>query len=146
MEEIFAHIEAHADEYLDRLRRACAQPSISAQGVGLTEMANLVAEMLRGVGFSVELVPTAGPPVVLGRMAGQGPRTLLLYSHYDVQPVEPLDAWTTPPFEPDVRDGRFYARGVADNKGAIVSRVCALEAGWQSPSGPVRGPIRTRAA
>ena len=128
MEKTFAHIDAHADEYLDRLRHACAQPSISAQGVGLTEMANLVAEMLRGVGFSVELVPTAGPPVILGRMAGQGPRTLLLYSHYDVQPVEPLDEWTTPPFEPDVRDGRFYARGVADNKGAIVSRVCALEA------------------
>jgi acetylornithine deacetylase/succinyl-diaminopimelate desuccinylase-like protein len=128
MEKIFAHIEAHADEYLARLRRACAQPSISAQGVGLAEMANLVAGMLRDVGFSVELVPTDGPPVVLGRMAGRGPRTLLLYSHYDVQPVEPLDAWTTPPFEPDVRDGLLYARGVADNKGAIVSRVCALEA------------------
>jgi acetylornithine deacetylase/succinyl-diaminopimelate desuccinylase-like protein len=128
MEKIFAHIEAHADEYLARLRRACAQPSISAQGVGLAEMADLVTGMLRGVGFSVELVPTDGPPVVLGRMAGRGPRTLLLYSHYDVQPVEPLDAWTTPPFEPDVRDGLLYARGVADNKGAIVSRVCALEA------------------
>jgi acetylornithine deacetylase/succinyl-diaminopimelate desuccinylase-like protein len=128
MEEIFAHIEAHADEYLARLRRACAQPSISAQGMGLAEMADLVAGMLRDVGFSVELVPTDGPSVVLGRMAGRGPRTLLLYSHYDVQPVEPLDAWTTPPFEPDVRDGLFYARGTADNKGAIVSRVCALEA------------------
>jgi acetylornithine deacetylase/succinyl-diaminopimelate desuccinylase-like protein len=128
MEEIFAHIEAHADEYLARLRRACAQPSISAQSVGLAEMADLVAGMLRDVGFSVELVPTDGPSVVLGRMAGRGPRTLLLYSHYDVQPVEPLDAWTTPPFEPDVRDGLFYARGAADNKGAIVSRVCALEA------------------
>jgi acetylornithine deacetylase/succinyl-diaminopimelate desuccinylase-like protein len=128
MNDIFAHIEAHADEYLARLRRACAQPSISALGQGLPEMADLVAGMLRDVGCSVELVPTDGAPVVLGRMAGCGERALLLYNHYDVQPVDPLDQWTTPPFEPDVRDGRFYARGAADNKGAIVSRVCALEA------------------
>ena len=128
MEEIFAHIEAHTDAYLDRLRRACAQPSISAQGEGLPEMADLVTGMLRDLGFGVELVPTDGAPVVLGRMAGHGERTLLLYNHYDVQPVDPLDEWTTPPFEPDVREARFYARGAADNKGAIVSRVCALEA------------------
>ncbi|MBL7062590.1 MAG: M20/M25/M40 family metallo-hydrolase [Anaerolineae bacterium] len=127
MEEIFAYIEAHTDDYLVRLRRACAQPSISAQGEGLTEMADLVAGMLRGVGFSVELVPTDGAPIILGQMTGHGQRTLLLYNHYDVQPVDPLDEWTTPPFEPDIRDGRLYARGTADNKGAIVSRACALE-------------------
>ena len=136
MEEIFAHIEAHTDEYLARLKRACAQPSISAQGEGLTEMADLVARMLHDVGFSVELVPTDGgsgepgrtAPVVLGRMTGSSQCTLLLYNHYDVQPVDPLNEWTTPPFEPIVRDGLFYARGAADNKGAIVSRVCAVEA------------------
>jgi acetylornithine deacetylase/succinyl-diaminopimelate desuccinylase-like protein len=128
MDNIFAHIEAHTDEYLARLSRACAQPSISAQGKGLPEMADLVAGMLRNGGFRVELVPTDGAPVVLGQMIGHGERTLLLYNHYDVQPVDPLDEWTTPPFEPDVRDGLFYARGAADNKGAIVSRVCALEA------------------
>ncbi len=128
MEDVFAYIEAHADEYLARLERACAQPSISAHGEGLAEMADLVAGMLRHIGFSVELVPTDGAPVVLGRMVGHGPRTLLLYNHYDVQPVDPLDEWTTPPFEPDVRDGLFYARGAADNKGAIVARVCAIEA------------------
>ncbi len=128
MEKILAHIETHTDEYLARLKRACAQPSISAQGEGLTEMANLTAEMLRGIGFSVELVPTESAPVVLGRMAGSGQRTLLLYNHYDVQPVDPLDEWTTPPFEPDIREDKFYARGSADNKGSIVSRVCALEA------------------
>jgi acetylornithine deacetylase/succinyl-diaminopimelate desuccinylase-like protein len=128
MEEILAHIEAHTDDYLARLTRACAQPSISAQGEGLTQMADQVTGMLRNVGFNVELVPTDGAPVVLGQMTGHSQRTLLLYNHYDVQPVDPLDEWTTPPFEPDVRDGRFYARGAADNKGAIVSRVCALEA------------------
>jgi acetylornithine deacetylase/succinyl-diaminopimelate desuccinylase-like protein len=128
VEEILTYIEAHTDEYLARLARACAQPSISAQGEGLAEMADLVAGMLRGIGFGVELVPAGGAPVVLGRLAGRGPRTLLLYNHYDVQPVDPLDEWTTPPFEPAIRAGKFYARGAADNKGAIVSRVCALEA------------------
>ena len=128
MNEIFDHIEAHTDEYLARVKRACAQPSISAQGKGIVEMADLVTEMLRTVGFGVELVPTDGAPVVLGRMAGRSERTLLLYNHYDVQPVDPLDEWTTPPFEPDLRDGKLYARGTADNKGSIVSRVCALEA------------------
>jgi acetylornithine deacetylase/succinyl-diaminopimelate desuccinylase-like protein len=128
MKKIFAHIEAHADAYLARLKRACAQPSISAQGKGIAEMANLTAEMLRGVGFSVRLVPTDGAPVVLGQISGSSQRTLLLYNHYDVQPVDPLDEWTTPPFEPDERDGKLYSRGTADNKGAIVSRACALEA------------------
>lgn len=128
MKEIFSHIEVHTDQYLARLKRACAQPSISALGQGLAEMAGLVVEMLRDVRFDVELVPTAGAPVVLGHMAGQGERTLVMYNHYDVQPVDPIDEWTTPPFEPHVRDGKFYARGAADNKGAIVSRVCALEA------------------
>ncbi|MBE9507642.1 MAG: M20/M25/M40 family metallo-hydrolase [Chloroflexi bacterium] len=128
MEDIFAHIEAHASEYLARLKRACAQPSISAQGEGIAEMADMVAGVLRDVGFSVELVPTDGAQVVLGRMAGSGRRTLLFYNHYDVQPVDPLDEWTTPPFEPDVRDGKLYARGAADNKGAIVARACALKA------------------
>lgn len=128
MEEILAHIKAHTDEYLARLKRACAQPSISAQNEGLAEMADIVAGMLRDLGFRVEPVPTAGAPVVLGQITGRGQRTLLFYNHYDVQPVDPLEEWTTPPFEPDVREGKLYARGSSDNKGAIVSRACALEA------------------
>ncbi|MFO7740718.1 MAG: M20/M25/M40 family metallo-hydrolase [Anaerolineae bacterium] len=134
MKPVFDHIEAHTDEYLGRLIRACAQPSISAQGEGLEEMAAMVREMLEGVGFDVTLVPLdsgasdGAPPVVLGCMKGSGDRTLLLYNHYDVQPVDPLDEWTNPPFQPEVRDGKLYARGTADNKGSIVSRVSALEA------------------
>jgi acetylornithine deacetylase/succinyl-diaminopimelate desuccinylase-like protein len=128
MDKILTHIQAHTDEYLARLERACAQPSVSAYGQGLEEMADLTASMLRQIGFDVELVRDGGPPVVLGRMAGRGERTLLLYNHYDVQPVEPLSEWTTPPFEPNVRDGKFYARGSSDNKGSIVARTCALEA------------------
>ena len=126
--EVLDYIAAHREECLALLVRACSQPSVSALHEGLDEMAALVGEMLRGIGFEVDLVPTDGAPVVLGRMAGSGDRTLLLYNHYDVQPVDPLDEWETPPFEPTVRDGRLYARGAADNKGAIVSRICALRA------------------
>ena len=128
MKKIFAHIQTHSDEYLNRLKRACAQPSISAYGEGIDEMAALTADMLRAIGFEATLVPTGGSPVVLGQLRGSGERTLLLYNHYDVQPVDPLDEWTTPPFEPTEREGKLYARGSADNKGAIVSRACAIEA------------------
>lgn len=134
MKEIFDTIDSNSDEYLARVRQVCAQPSISAHGEGLEEMAAMMGDMLEGIGFDVELVPPGapgsdeGPPVVLGRMEGAGERTLLLYNHYDVQPVDPLDEWTSPPFHPEVRDGKVYGRGTADNKGSIVSRVSALEA------------------
>jgi acetylornithine deacetylase/succinyl-diaminopimelate desuccinylase-like protein len=128
MEQIFAHIETHAESSLERLRRLCAQPSISARGEGIETTARLTADMLAEVGCDVTLTPTDGAPVVLGQMHGRSARTLLLYNHYDVQPVDPLDEWTTPPFEPVVRDGKLYGRGAADNKGAIVSRIGAIEA------------------
>ena len=128
MDKIFAHIEAHVEENLARLKQACAQPSISALGEGLTETADLAAGMLQRAGFEVELVPTAGAPVILARLAGRGERTLLFYNHYDVQPVDPIEEWTTPPFEPTEREGKLYARGASDNKGAIFARLGAIEA------------------
>lgn len=120
-------IESNADIYLARLSRTVAQPSISSQGEGLTEMARLLGDMLHTVGFQVDLVPTDGAPVILAQMEGQGEETLLFYNHYDVQPVDPIDEWTDPPFEPVVRDGKLYGRGTADNKGATVARLCAVE-------------------
>jgi len=127
MKAIFADIEAYAKVYLSRLNEALSQPSISSQGVGLAEMANLLTQMLQSVGFDVETVTTDGPPVLLARMEGRRRETLLFYNHYDVQPVDPLDEWTTPPFEPAIREGKLYARGAADNKGATIARLCAVE-------------------
>lgn len=127
MNDILTDIASHADEYLGRLRRAVTQPSISSTGEGLTAMAELMAEMLHSVGFRVRQVPTSGPPVILARMDGRGSETLLFYNHYDVQPVDPVALWTSPPFEPQVREGRLYGRGVADNKGAAVARMGAVE-------------------
>ena len=80
------------------------------------------------------------PPLIVGEM-GSGPRTLVAVQHYDVQPAAPLDLWDTPPYEPAVRDGRLYARGVCDNKGELLHRIQAAEA-WRDATGEL--PCRIR--
>lgn len=127
MKELVEDIESRADVYLARLGEMVEQPSISSQGVGLAEMAEKLAHRLEVIGFEVEAVPIDGPPVLLAHLEGRGDETLLLYNHYDVQPVDPLELWTTPPFEPTVRDGKLYGRGVADNKGDLIARLSAIE-------------------
>jgi acetylornithine deacetylase/succinyl-diaminopimelate desuccinylase-like protein len=88
-----------------------------------------VVAALQRAGLEAELVDTPGHPVALGEWRGAGPDapTLLIYGHYDVQPAEPLELWTSPPFEPQVRDGRIYARGSADDKGQLFLHLKALE-------------------
>ena len=120
-----ACIETHASGFIERLSALCRVPSIAAEGgPAMAEAAEQVAALCRWAGVSAELAPTGGAPVVLGQ-AGAGPRGLLIYNHYDVQPPDPLEAWVSPPFEPAVRDGALYARGVADNKANLVARLCA---------------------
>jgi acetylornithine deacetylase/succinyl-diaminopimelate desuccinylase-like protein len=122
------HIEANLDRTLEQLKRLCRQPSISATGQGMRECAELVAGLLREYGYQARLIDLPdGPPVVYGE-GGEGDRTVVLYNHYDVQPPEPLELWESPPFEPTVRDGKLYARGVSDDKGQLVSRLAALDA------------------
>jgi acetylornithine deacetylase/succinyl-diaminopimelate desuccinylase-like protein len=107
----------------------CRQPSVSAEDSALDETADLVEELLVGAGFTTRQLRAAeGPPAVYGELRGSGPYTLLLYNHYDVQPVDPLELWDTPPFEPDIRDGKLYARGVADNKGELAVRLATIRA------------------
>ena len=130
MKDVYGYIDAHVQDAIDLLSRLCRQPSISAQRVGLVEMAELRAAVLHEEGFTAALHPTTtGVPLVLGEMSAKAAApTLLIYNHYDVQPPEPLDLWTSPPFEPTVRDGRLFARGATDNKGNIVSRLMAIRA------------------
>jgi len=125
---IDAFVEKHLDRYIAETIRLCAQPSISARGEGVAACADLVEAMLAEHGLQVHRVATAGNPVLVGRAAGRSPRTLLCYNHYDVQPPEPLELWTSPPFEPTIRDGNLYARGAADDKGELVSRLAAIDA------------------
>ncbi len=124
---IDAYLVANLDNSLSELSGLVAQPSVGAQNLGLKECAALVAEMLRARGFDVRVMDTKGAPVVFGERKGKSDKTLLIYNHYDVQPPDPLELWETPPFEPSLRDGKLYGRGVSDDKGHIVSRLFAID-------------------
>jgi len=126
--KIDRYLENRLDQSLAELGRLVAQPSISAQKIGLHECAALVGEMLKARGFNVQVHPTAGSPVVFAERKGKSDKTLLIYNHYDVQPPEPLELWETPPFEPSIRGGKMYGRGVSDDKGHLVSRLHAIDA------------------
>ena len=129
LSDIFAYIDAHRQEYLDRLFAYLRQPSISAHGLGIAETAEHIAGMLTPLGLAPRIMPTAGWPMVLGgRDDRPGAPTVILYGHYDVQPPDPLDAWLSPPFEPTIRDGKIYARGVGDNKGQHFAQILGIEA------------------
>ncbi len=133
-----AHVDAHRDEYVAALIELCKRPCISAQGIGVRETARYVAALLEGAGATTRLLETDGAPLVYGE-AGHGARTLLIYNHYDVQPPEPLEEWTTPPFEPHQREGKLYARGVADNRADLLARILAVSA-WRATNGEL--PLR----
>jgi acetylornithine deacetylase/succinyl-diaminopimelate desuccinylase-like protein len=122
------YLVSNLDESIAELSRLAAQPSISAQNLGLKECAEMVASMIAARGFTVEIMATDGAPVVFAERGGKSSKTLLIYNHYDVQPPEPLDLWISPPFEPTIRDGKLFARGVSDDKGHITSRLFALDA------------------
>lgn len=129
-------LEARIDErihetlehWIDQLARLCAQPSISAQRLGIDECAELTATMLREQGYSAEVLPTGGSPIVHGERAGTSERTLLFYNHYDVQPPEPLELWNSPPFTLTRVGDTLYARGVSDDKGQLITRMAAAAA------------------
>ena len=125
---IFTHIDTQRDRFVERLIDYVRHPSISAHNVGIREVAEILVGMLTGLGLDTRLIPTAGHPMVVGRwLQAQGAPTVLLYGHYDVQPPDPLDLWISPPFEPTIRDGRIFARGVADNKGQHLAQILAIE-------------------
>ncbi len=129
MQEIFDYINQNAETSIKRLLDYVSQPSISAHGIGIGEVANFLDETLTALGMDVQQVTTAGWPMVVGRRHNApGKPTLLLYGHYDVQPPDPLDEWISPPFEPEIRDGRIWGRGVGDNKGQHFAQILAVEA------------------
>ena len=126
---VLAHIAARDDEYVTRLMDYVKHPSISAHNIGIREVSELLVAMLGKLGMQVESVPTKGHPFVLAQyMVDPVKPTILLYGHYDVQPPDPLELWDSPPFEPTIRNGRIYARGVGDNKGQHFAQIMAIEA------------------
>lgn len=125
---IDSFLQSNLDSYIAETARLCAQPSVSAKSEGTHECANLVVGILQQHGFRVQKFETPGNPILVGRADGKSDRTLLFYNHYDVQPPEPLELWTTPPFEPTVREGALYARGAKDDKGEFLARLAAVDA------------------
>jgi len=119
------------DSQLEDLKTFLAFPSISTDAAyrgDVDACANWLVEKLSGIGLSVEKFPTAGHPVVVAKNEHRAGRpTVMYYGHYDVQPVDPVEQWKTPPFEPTVRDGVVYARGSTDNKGQLLAHVLGIE-------------------
>jgi acetylornithine deacetylase/succinyl-diaminopimelate desuccinylase-like protein len=122
-------VQSIEQEALDLTRELCRKPSVSAEERALGETADLVETLLTAAGFETsQLEVDGGPPAVYGELVGEGDTSLLLYNHYDVQPVDPIEPWDSPPFEPTLRDDRLYARGAADNKAEIGVRLATIRA------------------
>ena len=123
-------VHARAAGYIDELKSLIRQPSVSAQGRGIEETAALVLDRTARAGLAARIarVPD-GPPTIIGSIGetGGGRRTLLVYNHFDVQPPDPLEEWTTDPFEPVLREGHLFGRGTSDNKGNLLARLQAIE-------------------
>jgi acetylornithine deacetylase/succinyl-diaminopimelate desuccinylase-like protein len=121
-------VESNRGRFLEGLKEACSIPSISAEGNGLEEMAAWLESRFSDLGAKTERLEVPGSPAaLLAEIPGNADRTLMIYDHYDVQPVDPIDLWDSPPFEPAERDDRVYARGVSDNKGDLIARLFAIE-------------------
>src|SRR5687767_14203150 len=127
--EVYARIDRRFDDFVEELRAYLRVPTISARREAEAEGAEATRALLarHGVGVRLMDVP-GGPPMVVGEAAGQaGAPTLILYNHYDVQPVDPIAEWRRPPFDPVVEDGKLFARGVADTKGNTAAQAVAHE-------------------
>ena len=115
---------------LEELTSFLRFPSISTQpehAPDLVACAEWLREKLTTIGLTATVHPTPGSPVVVASTPRDpAKRTVLIYGHYDVQPPDPLDGWTTPPFEPRIEEGRIYARGAADNKGQILAHILGV--------------------
>lgn len=131
--DLIGYIESKREDNLNELKEFLRIPSVSTQTEHKQDVeraARWVADGLRAAGFEkVEIVPTKLHPLVYGEsLQAPGKPTVLFYGHYDVQPAEPLELWTTPAFEPAVRNGNLFGRGTADDKGQVHIHLKALEA------------------
>ncbi len=133
MEKVLSYIESNKQRYLSELKDFLAIPSVSSQSNhngDIQQCAQWIAEHMNTIGMqNIKIMPTPGHPVVYSEWLGApGAPTVLFYGHYDVQPVDPLNLWTSPPFEMSIREGNIYARGSADDKGQVFIHFKGIEA------------------
>ena len=129
MSAVIEHLRARREESLAQLIEYLKIPCVSTTGTHVREGGEHLAGLMERGGLETRIMETAGHPAVFGEVKGPaGAPTLLVYGHYDVQPAEMAEGWTTHPFEPDIRDGRVFARGSGDNKGQHFAQVKAVEA------------------
>ena len=127
------YFQQQKSTYLDELFELLRIPSISREQSAVRQAADWLVKRLQQTADSVEQIETSGNPAILAEWNPQLPGksdhvpTVLIYGHYDVQPPDPLDQWDSPPFEPQIRDGRIFARGAGDNKGQFFAHLCAVE-------------------
>ena len=147
MDDIDAFLETNRTQFEDDLSSLLRIPSISADAKHQADMrtaAEWVAGQFRGMGLTPELVETSGQPLVYAESPHvPGKPTVLVYGHYDVQPVEPLNEWISPPFEPTKRNGNIYARGATDDKGQMLTHLFSTRA-WLKARGKL--PINLKFA
>jgi acetylornithine deacetylase/succinyl-diaminopimelate desuccinylase-like protein len=130
LDDYFSREESRIRAELDEFLRIPSVSARSEHNADTARCAEWLANKLRKIGITATIHSTPGHPIVLGewREAGTAAPTVLVYGHYDVQPAEPLELWTTPAFEPTVRDGKLFARGSVDDKGQLWIHVKAAEA------------------
>jgi len=140
MDKIIKHIDENKKRYQDELFALVRIPSVSADPKyknDIRRAAEWTRDKLASMGCTARLVETDGHPIVYGEwLKAPGKPTVLFYGHYDVQPADPLDLWTTPPFEPTVREGNVHARGSSDDKGQFLANILGTEAFFQTRGGP----------
>src|SRR4029453_17724534 len=133
IDKVVDYINLQRDRYVDELKQYLAIPSVSAlpqHQADVRRAAEWSADHMKGIGLeNVRLFDTPGNPIVYGEwLNAPGAPTILFYGHYDVQPVDPIDLWDSPPFEATVRENEIYARGAADDKGQVFMHFKAIEA------------------
>ncbi len=133
MEDVVKYINQHKDTYIEELKSFLRIPSISTlveSKDDIRKAANFVAEKLNSAGMNrVEVYETEGHPLVYGEWLGApGKPTVLIYGHYDVQPIDPIELWDSPPFEPEIRGDKIFARGATDDKGQMLVHIKSVEA------------------
>ena len=130
-DQVNLYLEQNADRFVDELKEFLRIPTVSADPAckpHMTRGAEFVYRQFSNLGFQAEIVPTAGHPIVYAEwLKSPGAPTVMVYGHYDVQPADPLDLWTTPPFEPTLRNGCLYARGATDDKGQVFTHIKSAE-------------------